>query len=177
MSKKKKEDIQSEQPEVIETPETEQAEAQDDIAEKLAQCEAELLQTKDKYLRTLAEYDNFRKRTQREREALYISAKSDAVIAFLPVYDNVERALMQHTEDAAFFKGVELIMKQLTEVLTKLGVEEIPALGETFDPELHNAIQHTDDPEVGQNIIVEVFQKGFRTGDKVVRPSLVKVAN
>ena len=131
----------------------------------------------DKYLRVCAEYDNFRRRSQKEREALYGDVRCDVITKFLPVYDNLERALKQPTEDEAYRKGVEMIMTQFTTTLEKLGVEPIECLGQTFDPNLHNAVMHVDDEEKGENEIVEEFQKGFKMGDKVVRFSVVKVAN
>lgn len=131
----------------------------------------------DKYLRLMAEYDNFRKRSQKERESLYGDTKADIVTAFLPVYDNLVRALEQSTEDEAYRRGVEMIMTQFDQTLQKLGVTEIDSLGVKFDPNLHNAVMHTDDPEKGDNEIVEVFQKGFRLGDKIIRFAMVKVAN
>ena len=108
---------------------------------------------------------------------MWNDAKSETVLAFLPVYDNLERALKQETADEAFKKGVEMTMNQLREVLKKLGVEEIPALGETFDPNVHNAVMHVEDESAGENTVVEVFQTGFKSGDKVVRFAMVKVAN
>ena len=105
------------------------------------------------------------------------SAKADTAAAFLPVYDNLERALKQETADEAYKKGVEMTMTQLKEVLTKLGIEEIPALGEPFDPNLHNAVMHVEDESLGENTVAEVFQAGFKLGDKVIRFSMVKVAN
>ncbi|MCD8376360.1 MAG: nucleotide exchange factor GrpE [Oscillospiraceae bacterium] len=134
-------------------------------------------QQEEKYLRLLAEYDNFRKRSVKEKEAAWTDAKASAAAEFLPVYDNLERALKAPCSDAAFLKGVELTMKALKDVLAKLNIEEIPALGETFDPALHNAVMHIEDGEAGENTIVEVFQTGFRTGEKVIRFSMVKVAN
>ena len=131
----------------------------------------------DKYLRVCAEYDNFRRRSQKEREALYGDVRCDVITKFLPVYDNLERALKQPTEDEAYRKGVEMIMTQFTTTLEKLGVEPIECLGQTFDPNVHNAVMHVDDEEKGENEIVEEFQKGFKMGDKVVRFSVVKVAN
>ena len=131
----------------------------------------------DKYLRVCAEYDNFRRRSQKEREALYGDVRCDVITKFLPVYDNLERALKQPTEDEAYRKGVEMIMTQFTGTLEKLGVEPIECLGQTFDPNLHNAVMHVDDEEKGENEIVEEFQKGFKMGDKVVRFSVVKVVN
>ena len=122
-----------------------------------------LAEAADKYLRLAAEYDNYR--------------KAQTVAAFLPVYDNLERALKQETADEAYKKGVEMTMKGLQDALTGLGVEVIPALGETFDPNRHNAVMHCDDEEAGESTIVEVFQQGFICGEKVIRFSMVKVAN
>ena len=131
----------------------------------------------DKYLRLAAEYDNFRRRSQKEKEAIYDDVKAETVKKFLPVYDNLERALKQGTEDEAYRKGVEMIMNQFNATLEKLGVTPIECLGEKFDPALHNAVMHVDDEEKGENEIVEVFQKGFKLGDKVIRFAMVKVAN
>ena len=131
----------------------------------------------DAYLRLLAEYDNYRKRSQKEKDSLYADIKADTVTKFLPVYDNLVRALKQGTEDEAYRKGVEMIMNQFCTTLQKLGVEKIEALGQTFDPTLHNAVMHVEDDEKGENEIVEVFQDGFMLGDKVIRFAMVKVAN
>ena len=131
----------------------------------------------DKYLRICAEYDNFRKRTQKEKEALYREVKAESLKAFLPVYDNLLRALAQPPEDAAYAKGVEMIMAQFNSTMEKLGVEKIESLGQTFDPAFHNAVMHVDDEEKGENEIVEVFQEGFKLGDKVIRFAMVQVAN
>ena len=136
-----------------------------------------LAEAADKYLRLAAEYDNYRKRTAKEKENAWTEAKAQTVAAFLPVYDNLERALKQQTADEAYKKGVEMTMKGLQDALTTLGVEVIPALGEVFDPNRHNAVMHCDDEEAGENTIVEVFQQGFICGDKVIRFSMVKVAN
>ena len=136
-----------------------------------------LAEAADKYLRLAAEYDNYRKRTAKEKENAWTEAKAQTVAAFLPVYDNLERALKQETADEAFKKGVEMTMKGLQDALTGLGVEVIPALGETFDPNRHNAVMHVDDGEAGENTIVEVFQQGFMCGEKIIRFSMVKVAN
>ena len=124
-----------------------------------------------------AEYDNFRKRSQKEKESAYADAKTDAVSAFLPVYDNLERALKQETCDEAYAKGVEMTMTGLKEIMTRLGIEEIPALGQPFDPSLHNAVMHVEDESAEENTVVEVFQAGFRLGEKVIRFAMVKVAN
>ena len=131
----------------------------------------------DKYLRICAEYDNFRKRSQKEKEALYKDVKADTLKSFLPVYDNLLRALAQPTEDAAYAKGVEMIMAQFNTTMEKLGVEKIESLGQSFDPAFHNAVMHVDDETKGENEIVEVFQEGFKMGDKVIRFAMVKVAN
>ena len=147
------------------------------IGEKLKEKLEENAVLNDKYLRICAEYDNFRRRSQKEKDNLYGDIRSDVITKFLPVYDNLERALAAKTEDEAYAKGVEMIMNQFKATLEKLGVEEIPALGEKFNPELHNAVMHTDDESKGENEIVEVFQKGFRIGDKIVRFAMVKVAN
>ena len=147
-----------------------QAEAAPQVDEKLAQAE-------EKYLRLAAEYDNYRKRTAKEKESAWTSAKAQTVAAFLPVYDNLERALKQQTADEAYAKGVEMTMKGLQDALSGLGVEQIPALGETFDPNRHNAVMHVEDDAAGENTVVEVFQQGFTCGDKVIRFAMVKVAN
>ena len=145
--------------------------------EKIAALEKEKAELNDKFLRICAEYDNFRKRSQKEKDALYGDVKANTVTQFLPVYDNLERALKQNTEDEAYKKGVEMIMTQFCSTLEKLGVTEIECLGEKFDPTMHNAVMHVDDEEKGENEIVEVFQKGFKLGDKVIRFAMVKVAN
>ena len=138
---------------------------------------AELNGANDRYLRLLAEYDNYRKRSQKEKDNLYGDIRADVVTKFLPVYDNLVRALAQTTEDEAFRKGVEMIMTQFCTTLEKLGVTKIESMGKTFDPKLHNAVMHVDDEEKGENEIVEVFQDGFMLGEKVIRFAMVKVAN
>ncbi len=132
----------------------------------------------DRYLRMAAEYDNFRKRSQREREQAYTDAVSRAVTALLPTYDNLERAIKAETADAEYKKGVEMTMTQLTESLKGLNVTVIEAsAGTTFDPNFHNAVMHVEDESLGENVIAEVFQQGFQIGDKVIRHAMVKVAN
>ena len=131
----------------------------------------------DSYLRLAADYDNFRKRTAKEKEASYTNGKADAGAKLLPVYDNLERALNQQTEDAAYKKGVEMTMTELVKIFTALGVEIFGNVGETFDPNLHNAVMHCEDENLGENVIAMVFQKGFKIGDKVVRFAMVQVAN
>ena len=131
----------------------------------------------DAHLRLAAEYDNFRKRTIKEKEASYGTGKADAVAKMLPVYDNLERALNQETTDAAFKKGVEMTMAELVKIFTALGVEIFGNVGDQFDPNLHNAVMHIENEDLGENSISAVFQKGFKIGDKVVRFAMVQVAN
>ncbi len=178
-------------PETPETPEPPKEEAKAKKEEKKAKKEkeekkeepkepdykAELNGANDRYLRLLAEYDNYRKRSQKEKDNLYGDIRADVVTKFLPVYDNLARALQQSTEDEAYRKGVEMIMTQFDTTLEKLGVTKIESLGKTFDPNLHNAVMHVDDEEKGENEIVEVFQEGFMLGEKVIRFAMVKVAN
>ncbi len=131
----------------------------------------------DAHLRLAAEYDNYRKRTVKEKEASYGNGKADAVAKMLPVYDNLERALNQETADTAYKKGVEMTMNELVKIFNGLGVEIFGNVGEEFDPNLHNAVMHIDSEELGENTIAAVFQKGFKIGDKVVRFAMVQVAN
>ncbi len=131
----------------------------------------------DSHLRLAAEYDNFRKRSRKEQDQSYTNGKSDAILKLLPIYDNLERALNQPTQDAAYKKGVELTMAELVKILTGLGVEIFGSPGDSFDPQLHNAVMHLEDEDRGQNEIVQVFQKGFKLGDKIVRFAMVQVAN
>ena len=132
---------------------------------------------RDAHLRLAAEFDNFRKRTIKEKEASYGNGKADAVAKMLPVYDNLERALNQPTEDAAYKKGVELTMNELVKIFTGLGVEIFGNVGDAFDPNLHNAVMHIESEDLGENAISQVFQKGFKTGEKVIRFAMVQVAN
>ena len=132
---------------------------------------------RDAHLRVAAEFDNFRKRTVKEKEASYGNGKADAVAKMLPVYDNLERALNQETSDAAYKKGVEMTMSELVKIFTSLGVEIFGNVGDEFDPNLHNAVMHIDSEELGENVIAQVFQKGFKIGEKVVRFAMVQVAN
>ena len=132
---------------------------------------------RDAHLRLAAEYDNFRKRTAKEKEASYGNGKADAVAKMLPVYDNLERALNQETQDAAYKKGVEMTMNELVKIFTGLGVEIFGNVGDTFDPNLHNAVMHIESDELEENTVAAVFQKGFKLGDKVVRFAMVQVAN
>ena len=171
MNTESTENLEQEVEETTAEPQQEaQAEAAPQVDEKLAQAE-------EKYLRLAAEYDNYRKRTAKEKESAWTNAKAQTVAAFLPVYDNLERALKQQTSDEAYAKGVEMTMKGLQDALAGLGVEVIPALGETFDPNRHNAVMHVEDDAAEENTVVEVFQQGFTCGDKVIRFAMVKVAN
>jgi len=137
----------------------------------------ELSAEKDKYLRLAAEYDNYRKRSAKEREMIYTDARTDAISKLLPVYDNLERALKMECTDDSYYKGVEMIMTQLIETFDNMGIKEIPAIGEPFDPNRHNAVLTIVDPNLGENIIAEEYQKGFTLGDRVIRFSTVVVAN
>ena len=183
---KKKDKVEAENPEVIETPETQTAEAEvpvltNEEVKKLiedgkAMAEAYAAEH-DNYLRLAAEYDNFRKRTQKEKDAIYQTAQSETVAKFLPVYDNIQRAVAQTTTDTAYAKGVEMTAAGLGEVLEKLGVTVFGEPGDVFDPEKHSAVMHIEDETLGENVIAEVFQKGFELKGKVIRFAMVKVAN
>ena len=147
-----------------------------ELEAKVAELEAAVAEHDDKYLRVCAEYDNFRRRSQKEREGVYSDAYADAINALLPVLDNLGRAV--GCEDPkALAEGLALILKSFDEGLSKLGIEEIKAVGETFDPERHYAVLHVEDENYGENVVVEVLQKGYIRGDKVIRYAVVKVAN
>jgi len=134
--------------------------------------------SKDQFLRLSAEYDNYRKRTTKEKENIYQDAKADTIKEFLAVYDNLERAAAaEGGEDSPHKKGLDLIFSQFKELLKKLGVEEIEAKGQPFDPEKMNAVMHIDDEAYGENEVAQVFQAGFQMGDKVIRYAIVQVAN
>ena len=144
---------------------------------ELEKAQKALAKEHDQYLRLAAEYDNFRKRSRKEKEALYTDIKAETVAKFLPVYDNLERALANETADEAYKKGVELIMVELKKIMTGLGVEEFGETGDPFDPNAHNAVMHVENEELGENVLAQVFQKGFRIGEKVIRHAVVQVAN
>ena len=151
-----------------------------ETAPKENPLEKELAELNDKYLRVMAEYDNFKKRTVKEKEAIYTDSVGDTVTALLPVLDNFERAIASFGDDAReseFYKGFEMIYNQTLDIFTKLGVKVIEASGCEFDPNMHNAVMHIDDENYGENVIVEEFQKGYTYRDKVIRYSMVKVAN
>ncbi len=171
---KKKEDIEKEAVEEV----TEEA-AEEVVA---SEDEKKIAELSDKILRITAEYENYRKRTQKEKESLYEMAKADTIAAFLPLFDNIEKAIKVKPSDAsgewkAFSEGVDLMKKQMADILTNLGATAIDAVGEEFNPEWHNAVMHVEDDSVGEGVIVEEFQKGFKIGDRVIRHSVVKVAN
>ncbi len=161
-----------------ETAVTEETAAEEPVCEAATEDFKEKYEKEhDSFLRLAAEYDNFRKRSQKEKDASYANGKADAIAKLLPVYDNLERAMNQPTEDTAYKKGVELTMTGLVKIFTDLGVEIYGEAGEEFDPNLHNAVMHTESEELGENIISQVFQKGFKTGEKVIRFAMVQVAN
>ena len=147
-----------------------------DLKAKLEAAAAELAAKNDQYLRLAAEYDNFRRRSQKEREATYAEAYAEALASLFPVVDNLERAAM-YADGENVAKGVELTLKSVTDTLTRLGVEVIDPVGAEFDPNLHNAVMHVEDDTVGENVVVEVLQKGYRRGERVLRFAMVKVAN
>jgi len=132
---------------------------------------------RNKYLRLAAEYDNYRKRSAREREQTYNDARTDTITSLLPIYDNLERALKMECEDEAFYKGIEMTMTALVEILENMGVTQIPAIGEPFDPNRHNAVMSVENPELGEKVVSDEFQKGFTLGERVIRFSNVVVAN
>lgn len=146
--------------------------------EALEQAKLEIEEQKDRALRTAAEYDNFRKRSIKEREGLYVEIKAKTVAEFLPVIDNLERAVADESGQLEQYKkGVEMTYSGLSALLEKLGVEPVGEVGEPFDPEVHNAVMHTEDDSLGENVITQVLQKGYRIGGKVIRPAMVQVAN
>jgi len=176
VAKKNKENIE---PDIQETAEETVAETTEETVDApvVDPWEEKYNAEHDSFLRLAADYDNFRKRTIKEKEASYGNGKADAIAKLLPVYDNLERALNQPTEDEAYKKGVEMTMTELVKILTGLGVEIFGNVGDSFDPALHNAVMHTDDESLGENVISQVFQKGFKLGDKIVRFAMVQVAN
>ncbi len=147
--------------------------------DKLAELEKKNSEYLDKLQRTLAEFDNFRKRTVKEKSAMYDDGVADTVLKLLPVIDNFERAVASYKPEnsEAFCQGIEMILKQMQDSLTTLSVEPIEAIGEKFDPNRHLAISHTEDSGYGENEIIEDIQKGYKFKDRILRPSMVKVAN
>lgn len=157
---------------------TDEKTQEETLEEKLVKAEEQVKEAQDKWLRQLAEFENFRKRTNQEKQGMYNNGVRDTIEKFLPVVDNFERAVAA-TEDkeSSTYKGIEMILKQMLDVMKAIGVEEIPAEGELFDPNVHAAVMHTEDESCDDNVVVEVFQKGYKHGDKVIRPAMVKVAN
>ena len=174
MAKKKEEQLEEITPEVEETTETAEETVE---TPPVNEWEEKYNAEHDSYLRLAADYDNFRKRTIKEKEQSYGNGKADAIEKLLPVYDNLERALNQPTEDEAYKKGVEMTMTQLVGILSGLGVEIFGNVGDVFDPNMHNAVMHNEDESLGENVISQVFQKGFKLCDKIVRFAMVQVAN
>ena len=164
-------------PEAAKQAEASKQKAESKQPDALEQAKAAQAQEHDQFLRLAAEYDNFRKRTQREKDGIYQDAVADTVKKFLPVYDNLERALHHETADEAYKKGVEMTLTELVKILDALGIKPFGEAGETFDPQRHNAVMHIEDESLGENVIAEVFQTGFAHGDKVIRFAMVKVAN
>ena len=184
MSKKEKQNETLQQEPVVEEQDVKQEAAAepeetavDPLLSELESLKDQVAGQEDKYLRLAAEYDNYRKRTAKEKESLWTDVKADTAGAFLPVYDNLERALKQDTADEAYKKGVEMTMNQLVKVMEGLGVTSFGEIGEAFDPARHNAVMHVEEEGLGDNVIAEVFQKGFLVGEKVIRFAMVKVAN
>ncbi len=170
--------------EEVKTPETEEVKTDTVKKEKkprknveLEKVKAELEETKDMLLRTAAEFDNFKKRTEREKFSTAEYAKASVMKTLLPILDNADRAAEYEQGTEQYNKGIEMIVKQLSDLSNKLGLVEIGAVGEEFNPEIHEAIMHIDDESLGENVVAAVLQKGYKFGDTVVRPAMVQVAN
>ena len=173
MSEEKNEDLEENKIEKEEKGNT----VEDSKSDKLSKTKQELDETTDRLKRIMAEFENYKKRSSKEREMLYNSILADIVSSFLPVIDNLEKASEAQTEDENYKQGLELVLKQFKDVLTKFGVEEIKTVGETFDPEVHEAVSSIQDEEKGEKEIVQEFRKGYKIGTKVIRHSMVIVAN
>ena len=174
MAKKNKE-VPAE--EVLQNEQAETETACNELNEKIASLEEELAKTKDQLLRTAAEYENFRRRSQKEKEALYTDSKTDVLAKLLPVIDNFERASAAQGDLDTYKKGVEMIVTQLLETMKNLGCESFGEAGEEFDPNFHNGVMRVEDENFGENVVAEVFIKGYKIGERVIRPASVKVAN
>ena len=158
----------------------EKTDSKDEVVDEKAELEKKANDYLDRYQRTLAEFDNFRKRTMKEKASMYDDGVRDSVLKLIPVVDNFERAVSAVSEEekeSGLYKGIEMVLKQFTEILTSLGVQEIEAEGKAFDPNLHNAVMHIEDENFGENEVAAVLQKGYICKDKVIRPSMVQVAN
>ena len=174
MAKKKEQPVEETTEQIIEETAEETPVAE---AAPVNEWEEKYNAERDAHLRLAAEYDNFRKRNTKEKELLYTLGKADAIEKLLPVYDNLERAFNQPTADEAYKKGVELTLTELVKIFGTLGVEIYGQPGDVFDPNIHNAVMHVDDEAFGENTIAQVFQKGFKVGEKIVRFAMVQVAN
>ncbi len=179
MSKKKTQ--AGEAPETVEKETAAEETAEENTADErdavIEELNKKLLEANDKYLRTVAEYDNFRKRSQKEKEAIFSDSKTDIIGKFLPVIDNFERAASAETDLESYKKGIEMTVNQLLDVFKSLGVEAYGEKGEEFDPNIHNGVMHVDDETLGENVISDVYMKGYKIGDKVIRHATVIVAN
>ena len=176
MDKEKK--VQGEKEEKQEVKKEEKAENKEkELNEQISKLKDELADVKDRHTRLIAEFDNLKKRSAKEREGLYNSLLSDIVSSFLPVVDNLEKAVNSNTEDTGYKQGVELVLKQFTDVLSSLGVKEIETVGATFNPEYHEAVSSVQDENLGEKEVKEVFRKGYKIGDRVIRHAMVVVAN
>ncbi len=179
MSKKKTQ--AGESPETVEKETAAEETAEENTADErdavIEELNKKLLEANDKYLRTVAEYDNFRKRSQKEKEAIFSDSKTDIIGKFLPVIDNFERAASAETDLESYKKGIEMTVNQLLDVFKSLGVEAYGEKGEEFDPNIHNGVMHVDDETLGENVISDVYMKGYKLGDKVIRHATVIVAN
>jgi molecular chaperone GrpE len=160
-----------------ETPEQPEQPAPDPKDAEIESLRAKLAETTDRLMRTLAEYDNFRKRSQKEKEAIYADTKAETVAKLLPVADNLERAALAGGDVENYKKGVEMTLRQLSDIFTALGVAAFGEPGDAFDPTMHNGVMHEENPDLPANSVSMVFAKGYKLGEKVIRPATVKVAN
>ncbi|MCR5041184.1 MAG: nucleotide exchange factor GrpE [Clostridia bacterium] len=149
----------------------------DALEAELEKAKADLEAAKDSHLRTLAEYDNYRKRTAREKDELYVSSKADVIGRLLPIIDNFDRAAGAQSDYETYKKGIELTVSGFEKALSDLGAEAFGEPGEEFDPNLHEALMHAEDETMGENLISDVFEKGYRIGDRLIRPARVKTVN
>lgn len=185
MAKDKKKTVGNEEAEIKQKQTEETVESVEEKAEEvseetdkiISELNAKLLEANDKLLRTVAEYDNFRKRSQKEKEAIYSDSKVDVISKLLPVIDNFERAATAQADAENYKKGIEMTVQQLLDVLSNLGVEAFGEKGEAFDPNIHNGVMHTEDENLDENTISEVYMKGYKMGDRVIRHATVIVAN
>lgn len=174
------EEIKNEKEQTAEetAPKTDKKEKKSKKDNEIEKLKAELENKNDLLLRTAAEFDNFKKRTERERASVAEFAKANVIKQLLPILDNIDRAaIMEDKTSADYIKGIELIVKQFEALGEKLGIQSVANVGDTFDPNLHEAVMHIEDETLGENVIAEVLQKGFKIGDTVIRPAMVKVAN